>query len=236
MKTLENRKKSDNKKILLIGDSGSGKTSLLGTATGYNTYILDFDNGLDVLAGSKIVGYDEFYDSGEKPTAWKALKAKFAEWRKAFPEELKNQVVALDSISTAAEAALRYVLDKNGRGAGLIQQGDWGQAISEVKDALAYLTTLPCHVIVTAHYQMHKDETLGQLYFVPLVYGKELPMMMPKYFNDCWRTFVDLPAGSAEPVYKLQVRPSGRYSTLKNSLGIKEIYVAPNFTKLLEGK
>ncbi len=128
------------------------------------------------------------------------------------------------------------MLDKNGRGTGLIQQGDWGQAISEVKDALAYLTTLPCHVIVTAHYQMHKDETLGQLHFVPLIYGKELPMIMPKYFNDCWRTFVDLPAGSAEPVYKLQVRPSGRYNTLKNSLGVKELYVEPNFSKLLEGK
>lgn len=233
MKSLETRKRSENKKILLIGDSGSGKTSFLGTCS--RVYVLDFDNGLDVLAGRK-VDYDEFYDDKEKPTAWKAFKAKLKEWKSSFPNELRESVIAMDSITTAAEAALRYVLDKNGRGNGLIQQGDWGQAISEVKDAIAYLTTLPCHVIVTAHYQLHKDETLGQLYFVPLIYGKELPMILPKFFNDCWRTFVDLPPGSTEPAYKLQVRPSGRYNTLKNSLGIKEIYVAPDFTKLLEGK
>lgn len=230
MATLKDRKKTQSKKVLLIGDSGSGKTSFLGTVPG-KLHIIDFDNGLDVLAG-KDIEYGEYYDDKEKPSAWKRFREQMASWRKTPPTDS----IALDSITTAAECALRYVLDKNGRGAGLIQQGDWGQAISEVKDALAFLTTLPVHVIITSHYQMFRDETLGQLHFVPLIYGKELPMVMPKYFNDCWRTYVDLPAGSTEPKYMLQVRPTGRYSTLKNTLGVKELYVEPNFGKLLEGK
>lgn len=47
-------------KMLLIGDSGSGKTSALGSLAkaGYDLFILDFDNGLDVLRDPDIVPRD----------------------------------------------------------------------------------------------------------------------------------------------------------------------------------
>src|SRR2546428_4741126 len=228
MSNLKDRKKSDSKHALLIGDSGSGKTTFLGTVPGIR--IADFDAGLDVLA-TRDIEYIEYHD-GEKPSAWKAFKGELSEWQK----EPKAAPLGVDSITTAAEAALRYILDKNGRlTSGRIQIGDWGQAINEVKDALARLSTLKCHVIVTAHYQMHKDEQLGGLYFVPLLYGRELPMMVPKFFNDTWRAFVELKAGANEPAYRLQVRPDSRYTTLKNSLGMKELYVTPEFNKLVGG-
>lgn len=227
---LKDRAKSTNKHVLVIGDSGSGKTTLLGSVP--NVWIADFDSGLDVLAG-KDIAYTEFFDNQDKPSAWKNFKAELDAWKK----EPKGAALGVDSITTASEAALRYVLDKNGRGtSGRIEIGDWGQAINEVKDALAKLSVLKCHVIVTAHYQMYKDEQLGGIYFVPLVYGRELPMIMPKFFNDCWRTFVEVKAGNPEPTYKLQVRPDSRYATLKNTLDVKELYVKPDFSALVGGK
>lgn len=229
-KSLADRKRSDNKKVLLIGDSGSGKTSLLGTIPG-DVLVLDFDNGLDVLSG-KVIQYEELHDTGPKPTAWAMLKTLLATFRKNGPG---FNAICLDGITRAGEAALRWVVDKNGRGTAALQQADWGLAISEVKDMLAQITTLPCHVFVTAHYQMVKDENLGGIYFAPLIYGKDLPAIISTYFNDCWRTFVDLPQGGKEPSYRLQVRPSGRYASLKNSLGINELYAEPNVEKLLGG-
>jgi len=225
---LKDRTKSQNKHVLVIGDSGSGKTTFLGSVP--DVWIADFDSGLDVLAG-KDISYTEFFD-GDTPSAWVAFKKELDVWKK----EPKGPALGLDSITTAAEAALKYILHKNGRfTTGRIEIGDWGQAINEVKDALAKLSVLKCHVIVTAHYQMHKDEQLGGLYFVPLLYGRELPMMVPKFFNDAWRTYVELKAGGTEPAYKLQVRPDSRYSTLKNTLGIKELSVVPDFSKLIGG-
>ena len=228
-KTLADRTKATTKTILIIGDSGSGKTTLLGTAP--DLYIADFDNGLDVLAGRADVHYDDYFDEPDKPAAWQALKATVKEWRKAPA----HQTFGLDSLTTAGECALRYVLHKNGHNAARIQQGDWGEAISEVKDMLGFLTTLKCHVVVTAHYRIMQDE-MGATYFVPLLYGKDLPHLVPKYFNDVWRTFVDLKTGqNPTPDYKLQVRPTAKFNTLKNTLGIGGMYAEPDFSKLLGG-
>src|SRR5256885_10301334 len=116
-KSLADRKRSDNKKVLLIGDSGSGKTTLLGTIPG-NVLILDFDNGLDVLSGRGVF-YDELFDRDPKPTAWATLKAALAAFRKNGPD---YDAICLDGITRAVEAAFRWVIDKNGRGTASLHQ------------------------------------------------------------------------------------------------------------------
>src|SRR5216683_2832521 len=100
MSNLKDRTKATNKHALIIGDSGSGKTSFLGTVPGIQ--IADFDSGLDVLAG-KNVEYTEYFD-GEKPSAWLDFKAELDAWKK----EPKGPALGLDSITTAAECALKY--------------------------------------------------------------------------------------------------------------------------------
>lgn len=51
MPSLTNHQSAQTTKMLLIGDSGSGKTGALASlaAAGYNLRILDLDNGLDIL-------------------------------------------------------------------------------------------------------------------------------------------------------------------------------------------
>jgi hypothetical protein len=234
MPSLKDRKKSERKKVLLIGDSGAGKTSFLRTMP--KPFVADFDNGLDTVAGLD-VEYMEFFDEQEEITAWGRFKKLLKEWKK---EPKPYESFMWDSISFGAEAALRFVLKKNGRLNLKIQIGDWGEAIKEVKDMLAQVTTLPnCHIVVTAHYMMLQDEHLGGYKYVPAVYGKDLPGKIPTYFNDVWRPFVTTQKGqdgARKPVYRLQVQPSDRYTTIKNSFGDPELEndVEPNFTKLLE--
>ena len=51
MANIKNHKSSDYTKLLLVGDSGSGKTSSLAALAnaGYNLRILDYDDGLSIL-------------------------------------------------------------------------------------------------------------------------------------------------------------------------------------------
>lgn len=229
-KNLKDRQKSANKKVLVIGDSGSGKTKILRTFP-KPIYIADFDNGLDVLAGEEIE-FEEYFDSPEKPDSWMKFMADLKKWHKEGPP---GKTVALDSLTSAAEAALRNQLRVTGHSTANIQQGDWGKAISDVKDALAYLLTLPCTVVVTAHYRMIQDDT-NVMHYAPLVYGKDLPHKVPTYFNDIWRTFIDMKPGNPPTVdYRMQVLPSPKYNTLKNTLDLKDMFVAPNFQTLLGG-
>jgi hypothetical protein len=232
-KNLKDRKRSDNKHILIIGDSGSGKTTLLDTFP-KPLFVADFDNGLDVLVGKDII-YEEYFDAPDKPDAWMRFMADLKKWHKEGPPAA---TVAIDTLTSAADCALRKQLRDVGRGTGNIQQGDWGKAISDVKDALGYLTTLPCHVVVNTHFRMLQDE-LSAMHYVPLLYGKDLPSKVYGYFQDVWRTFVELKAGAdGKPSvkYQLQIRPSNKYDKLKNSLGIKDLFVEPNFTTLLGGE
>jgi energy-coupling factor transporter ATP-binding protein EcfA2 len=231
-KNTKDRKRSDNKHILIIGDSGSGKTTLLDSFP-KPLFVADFDNGLDVLAG-KDVTYEEYFDAPDKPEAWIRFMADLKRWHKEGPP---GKTIAVDTLTSAADCALRNQLKVVGRGTGNIQQGDWGKAISDVKDALGFLSTLPCNVVVNTHFRMLQDE-MSMMHYVPLLYGKDLPSKVYTYFQDVWRTFVDLKIGKdGKPTvaYQLQMLPSTKYDKLKNSLGLKEMFVEPNFTKLLGG-
>ena len=52
MPTLENYKAEKPIKMLVMGDTGTGKTGALASLanTGYKLHILDYDNGLDILS------------------------------------------------------------------------------------------------------------------------------------------------------------------------------------------
>src|SRR5687767_11865479 len=124
MPNTKDRKRSENKKVLVIGDSGSGKTTLLDTFP-KPVFVADFDNGLDPLAG-KDVSYEEYFDSPDKPDAWLRFMTDLKKWHKDGPPA---STIAVDSLTYGAQSALRHQLKQVGRSSGNIQQGDWGKAI-----------------------------------------------------------------------------------------------------------
>lgn len=214
-------------RILLMGDSGTGKTHFIGTMP--KPVVLDFDRGLATLAGKDV--------QAMQMGGWAELKTEIEKWRTAGAQ-YGAETLAIDSLTMAADAAMTHVLQKNGRGAGQPTIADWGEAIREVKDLLNVVTTLKCNVVVTAHTQLVKDELLGDVQWVPLIFGKDLPNRLGIWFDEVYLTTVlsTIEGGKKQNSYKLQVKPDSRMKMLKSRMNtdgkLFDMFEEPDFKKL----
>lgn len=217
-------------RILLIGDSGTGKTHFLGTMP--KPFIADFDRGLSTLSGKDVQALMYSPTNG-----WPEFRKEVQEWRQGA--KYGCETFCLDSMTTAADAALTWVLVKNGRSGQQPTVQDWGEAIREVKALMGYLTTLPCHVAVTAHAQVVKDELLGDVQYLPLLYGKDLPHRLGIWFDEVYMTTVtsEVKNGAKANRYRLQVKPDTRMKILKSRMNtdgaLLDTYEEPDFGSLV---
>lgn len=104
MPTLDQHKSAELVKLLILGNSGTGKTGSLGSlaAAGYRLFICDFDNGLDILLDEKVVPVEArkniyFRSLQDRPvkvgdklipraTAWQEFMKVLGDWKEAGPE------------------------------------------------------------------------------------------------------------------------------------------------------
>lgn len=177
MPSLADHQSSSSTKLLLIGDSGTGKTGALAslvTDADYNLRILDFDNGLDILANVlrtkgkpellKRVNFqtvtDESRISGVNmipgAKAWNAAVKILGDW----PDGLgkidtwgPKDILVVDSLTFAGKAAIRFVLSLNGRAGDLPQFQDYltAQGLLEKLCSTLYSDAIKCNVIVISH-------------------------------------------------------------------------------------
>lgn len=226
MKDLKTASQSSvNKKVLLIGDSGSGKTSMIGTFP--KPIVCDFDGkGEETLAGKE--GCIETYAGAE---GWDRFKKDLVKW---VSEGLPNgcQTLALDSLTFASDTVLQWVRKANNNNGPTLTQADWGRAIDEIKSTLAKLVTANFHVVVTIHLSIEKDDLIGGVVWIPSIYGSKLPAQIPAYFNDVLMTKLTINKGV--PEYMVQTIPDSRLKILKNtSRGKWSATEAPNFGAML---
>lgn len=214
------------KKILLLGESGSGKTSMLRTFP-TPIFVMDFDRkGLEILAG--LDGSLEVYDK------WDDVQT---DLKKLKEGTIQCETLAIDSMSFAADIVLSWAKAKNGNMGSRLNQEDWGRAIKEIKDTMAALRALPMHVVVTMHTQVDKDELLGGIVYQPSIYGRDLPGRIPSFVNDVWlaKNVTEVKGGNPETKYVVQVRPDTRWKQLKNtSKGKWQFDEVPNFKLMME--
>lgn len=199
-------------KLLLIGDSGSGKTGALASLVdaGYFIKVLDYDNGgryianfvknkkmlknviieplTDVLkqAGSRMVPKSQ-------PDAFSRGLNFLTEWTND-KERVSKTIIVIDSLSHMSKAAFRYIRWLGGRSALDPWQSDYGTAQELVEGVLAtcFANETAQHIIVNAHIKIISAEgepTRG----LPMTIGKALSPNVGTYFN-C--TFGALTKGS----------------------------------------
>lgn len=192
-------------KLLLIGDSGSGKTGSLASLVeaGYNVKLLDMDNGWEALAAAirrncpkrlASVDVESLRDQYKSSPAGPILAGQ----PKAFVRAIglldkwgdhgnpatwgAGHILVLDSLTFFSDAAYAWA-DAMNPGAKDKRQ-IYGAAQEAVEHVLALLTGagFQTNVIVTAHIK-YMDLPDGSKKGYPTSIGQALSPTIPRYFN-----------------------------------------------------
>jgi len=206
--SLSQHQSNEFTKMLLEGDSGSGKTGALTSlvAAGYKLRILDMDNGLETLKGYVLKECPENIEAVEFRTLRDRYKSSpvgpvVDGQPKAFVDALKmldrwkyddvdlgspsswgsEVIVVLDSLTFLSDAAFSWAQGLNPSAKDPRQW--YGTAQDAVEKVLALLTSpnFETNVIVISHikYMETPEGTKGY----PTAVGSALSPVIPRYFN-----------------------------------------------------
>jgi len=208
MPSLAQHQSNEYTKLLLEGDSGSGKTGSLVSLVkaDYKLRILDMDNGLDSLKSYVMrecpdkVGNVEFCTLRDDYTS-SAAGPKVTK-PKAFVEALKmldnwkyddvdlgdpsawgpDTILVVDSFTFLSDSAFEWAKGLNPTAKDPRQW--YGSAQEAVESVLALLTSgnFKCNVIVISHVK-YVDNPDGSRKGYPTAIGSALSPVIPRYFN-----------------------------------------------------
>ena len=198
-------------KIILAGNPGSGKTALALTL-GEGTTVIDLDDGL--LTGMTLK--DAFFERRQqvevKPCKEdnpnKALAfAKAMSYVRGMSDEcLKGKPpcrgLVIDSLTTLAEGAMRYVMSNNGMLGQHPQIQHWGLRDLELQNFFLTVYSLPMVVVLIVHLQTVQEEgdvraavgpdgrmkmeLITKTKFKIALPGKAYPPKLPPRFDELW--------------------------------------------------
>lgn len=208
MPKLSDHQSNDFVKVLLTGDSGSGKTGAKASLVkaGYRLFILDMDNGLDPLktfvqheCPDKLDNVefrtlrDKRKTTGagvtvEKARAWVDMMKMLDHWKYddvdfGKPSEFgPDAIVIIDSLSFASDAAFDWAQSMNPN---IKDPRQWFYtAQQQVESMLALLSSdgFRANVIVDSHVRYNTGED-GRQKGYPNAIGSALGPTIPRYFN-----------------------------------------------------
>lgn len=209
MPKLSDHQSNEYVKLLLTGDSGSGKSGALASlvGAGYKLRILDMDNGLDPLKTYVQHECPQYLDNVEfrtlrdkrkttgagvildgRASAWINMMKMLDAWKYddvdlGKPGEWGPDVITvLDSLSFAADAAFDWAVSMN---PGAKDPRQWFYTAQQQIEAFLALVSsdgFRANVIVTAHVRYATGDD-GATKGYPNAIGSALGPTIPRYFN-----------------------------------------------------
>lgn len=202
-------------KLLVYGESGAGKTTLISTLK--DVVVLSAEGGLLSLSGSDIP-YIEIDSMARLQEAYK--------WLTDSDEARGLQCVALDSISEIAEVVLSKEKreNKDGRAA-------YGEMADKMSNIIRAFRDLPGrHVYMTAKLSKTQDE-LGRVLYGPSMPGKTLTQGLAYYFDEVLAMRVERD-GDGNVQRMLQCASDGLW-TAKDRSGKLDDWEEPDLGKII---
>ena len=157
---------ASNLKLLVYGQAGAGKTSLIPTLP--KPIILSAEGGLLSISGHDIPFVEV--------TSMDALREAYS-WLLSSDEAKQFDSVALDSISEIAEVCLskEKSIAKDPRQA-------YGEMQTTMAELIRSFRDLPKHVLMTAKLEKAQDE-MGRMLYSPSMPGNKTGQSLPYYFD-----------------------------------------------------
>lgn len=233
----EEELKEQGTNILIYGDFGTGKTTILETARG-PVLLHSFDPGgtesIQEAINMGIVVPDTRYENEDPahPTVWDM-------WEKEVDRLIQGDVLnrvgtfAIDSGTTWAQTALNKILKKAGRAGGAPYQQDYLPAMTLMENVLRKIMAQKCDFIFICHEDVTEDKTLGKMFIGPQMVGK-LRQRIPLLFSELYAAVTTQTSKGIE--YKLLTQATGlrKARTRIGRKGIFDTYEEPNIINLLK--
>jgi hypothetical protein len=216
-------KTQDSFNLLLIGETGSGKTHLLQTCR-RPIHIDSFDIG-----GTKIPSIRKGIEEG-----WIIVDSRWEhenpfkpsvidDWAKVMESRIKMSyfnalgTYCLDSMTSWTEAIMNRTLKKAGLAAHAPRfTHDYMPTKTDIRNFTSELLKLPCDFVLTGHLRADKDEVVGTVAMRLVTIG-DLDIKLPSLFDEIWVTQVK--DGSKGPDYSILTSPKGYYKTVRTRIG-----------------
>lgn len=187
-------------RILLLGDTGSGKTTQMLTLPGKTfTYLFD-SNALLSLQGNDI-DYEEFLPDqlnlsvkslskdrgGDKNTNHANMM--YGAWEKDFNDRMESGFfdqydnIGFDSATTFLDLIMDRILTINGRAGQWPQQDDYGPQMVAFTNVVRTLTSLGKTLVMTGHLEVRQADGSAKMLRQPMMTGR-LRTKIPLLFSD----------------------------------------------------
>jgi hypothetical protein len=224
--------------ILLLGESGSGKTFFARTAPG-PVWIDSFDRGgslgLRKWVESGHITVDARYED-EDPYNPKV----FEKWSREMRDRARNgffdyfSTYVLDSSTTWSQAIMNQLLKKNGiPGEAPRWEKEYGPQKTIVSNWIRKLLNMPCNFILTGHLKSTKDDVSGKVVRRFMTTGQAY-VTIPLLFDEVW--VMDPKETSKGTEYRILTASTGTHVARSrlSADGILDKYEQPDLAAIFE--
>lgn len=220
-------------RFLILGDTGSGKTTQVLTLPGKKFMYLFDSNALLSLRGQD-VDYEEFLPDqlnlnvhslaaskgGDKVTSYKSDL--YMQWQKDWDEKFNDgffdpyDVIGFDSITTFLDLVMDRVLTINGRAGQWPQQDDYGPQMITFTNVCRTLVSMGKTIYMTGHLEYKQDKVSQKIYRQPMMTGR-LSAKIPLLFSDIFLAEAESD-GKGSVKYKFQTTKDRATTAVRTSI------------------
>lgn len=187
-------------RFLILGDTGSGKTTQMLTLPG-KTFAYLFDSNALLSIRGHDIDYEEFMPDQLNLSVKSLSKDKggdknsnhanvtYGEWEKNFNAKLKDGFfdsydnIGFDSATTFLDLVMDRILTINGRAGQWPQQDDYGPQMVAFTNVVRTLTSLGKTIYMTGHLETRQSEGSTKMLRQPMMTGR-LRTKIPLLFSD----------------------------------------------------
>ena len=227
-----NAYETSNHRILILGDTGSGKTTQVLTLPGKKFAYLFDSNAVLSLRGFD-VEYEEFLPDRLNLAAGSLSKGKgdtgtvkgsdlYQLWEKDFNEKLSTGFfdpydwIIMDSCTTFLDLIMDRILTINGRFGQWPQQDDYGPQMIAFQNVCRSLTGLGKGIYMTGHLDVKQDDLTKRIFRKPMMTGR-LTTKIPLLFSDVFVAEAEND-GRGKVMYKIQTRPDRMTTCIRTAI------------------